>query len=61
VRVKDVPVDSPLGELVEEYFAALAARDYRVARVCMMSLLRQGNPQVAADVIRLTHEMEPPA
>ncbi len=61
MRVKGVHPDSPLGELVEEYFAALEGGDYRVARVCMMSLLRQANPQVAADIIRATHELEPPA
>jgi len=61
VRIKGVHPDSPRGELVEQYFQALVDRDYRVARVCMMSLLNTTNAQISAEVIRLTHEMEPPA
>jgi hypothetical protein len=54
-------ISEPDLELIQEYFDAVLDRDYRTARVCLMSILGSTNMPVGAEVIRQTHEMRPPA
>jgi hypothetical protein len=48
---------SPNEETIEDYLQALRDRDYRLARVCLLELSSTADIE---DLIRRTHEMDPP-
>lgn len=63
VKISGVNAGSPHDWAIQDYFTAVEAQDYRTARVCMINILHDGpnDPRVLAEIIRKTHEMEPPA
>lgn len=63
VKIPGVNAGSPYDQAIQSYFVAVEEQDYRTARVCMISILHDGpnDPRVLAEIIRKTHEMEPPA
>lgn len=62
-KIPGVPSGSPRYRDMMDYLDAVAAQDYTTAGVCLIHLVRDGgsDPRPLRHLIRMTHEMAPPA
>lgn len=62
VKISGVSAGSRLDEMIQDYFTALAERNYRTAEASLTMVAASTNRRpIVEEMIRLTHEMEPPA
>jgi hypothetical protein len=58
--IQGVTAGSRLAQVVEEYFEALEAGDYRTARVCLLDITRStSNMSIVDEILRRTYEGSP--